>query len=250
VLLLEQAEAELDAREDLARAQIAMIGTRLDALDVSDRMARRDLGRTRVYAPFAGVVAARHVEQGDRVSPGTPLFDLIAPSRVEVEVALPAGRYGDVAEGARIRLRLREDAAMLVDTRVTRIGPRIDPEARTFPVYVDLDDDDVASPVPPGAHVVADVDGPLHAGVLPVPREAFLGDRVFALVREDGEGAPVARERRPRVRAWLPGLALVEPGDGPEDLGDGDVVVVSNLEDIADGSRVRTVGAVTEPPAR
>ena len=78
--------------------------------------------------------------------------------------------------------------------------------------------------------------------MLTVPREAFLEDRVYTVQRSEKEDEAevwLARLTRPDVVAILAGTVLVQPGEEPDDLQSGARVVVTNLEDIADGSRLR-----------
>jgi hypothetical protein len=95
---------------------------------------------------------------------------------------------------------------------------------------------------------VADVEGPLHDDVIPVPREAFIEDAVFVVRAGEAGGPEVAAEVRPTTVRVLPAAVLVKPADDAQGLRDGDRVVVSNLEDIADGSRLRTTGATESAP--
>ncbi|MHC5011847.1 MAG: HlyD family secretion protein, partial [Planctomycetota bacterium] len=100
VLALAQMESELASRKLVFAQQIRGVEARIASLEEGERKASKDIERTVVSAPFPGLVTARHVEQGDRVAPGSPLFDMIDPSLVEIAIALPAGRYGEVVRGS------------------------------------------------------------------------------------------------------------------------------------------------------
>ena len=250
---LEQLRAEVVSRRDQAVATAQGIDARLDALDVQERQAKRDLERTRVFAPFPGRVVSRHVEVGTRVAPGAPLFDLVDLRHVEVAVSFPAGRYDEVratspeGPGSRVVLRRRAEEDAIAEARIERIDPRIDPRSRTFLVYVELDGGASDAPVAAGEHLLADVEAASFEDVIPVPREAFLGEHVYVVSGTAPDGSASARRIRPHVVKMLAEIALVRPEAGV--LEDGDRVVVSNLEDIADGSRLRPVDAEPEPVA-
>jgi multidrug efflux pump subunit AcrA (membrane-fusion protein) len=94
VLAVRQSRAELVSRRDEAADQARAVEARIDAIRVQERTARRDLGRAQVSAPFPGRVTARHVDLGARVAVGTPLFELLDTSRVEVAVSLAASHWG------------------------------------------------------------------------------------------------------------------------------------------------------------
>ncbi|MFV1957924.1 MAG: hypothetical protein ACC662_00785, partial [Planctomycetota bacterium] len=53
----------------------------------------------------------------------------------------------------------------------------------------------------------------------------------------------VARRLEPTIVATMPDVVLVAPGDGPGALTGGDRVVVTSLEEIADGARIRVLPA-------
>jgi multidrug efflux pump subunit AcrA (membrane-fusion protein) len=128
---------------------------------------------------------------------------------------------------------------VLYTGEVARIDPIVDSEVRTFRVYVEIDAGGADSPIPPGQHVVADISGAVHEDVIAVPREAFLDDLIY-VAEPAGQGEPAtARGIRPTIRRMLAGVALVAPEGGEDALQSGDEVVVSNLEDIAEGSKLR-----------
>ncbi|MDZ7851246.1 MAG: efflux RND transporter periplasmic adaptor subunit [Halomonas sp.] len=125
---LEQAEADLvDARQrferirairdqNLASEQAFDQATnRLDAArarrerslaGVSE--AEQGLRYTRVRAEKDGVFVRRHVEPGEAVRPGQPLFDTLAPAPLRVEADLPRRYLAHVRETARLQISLSE----------------------------------------------------------------------------------------------------------------------------------------------
>ena len=102
VLDLEGRQASLEAQIERNRADAAELDTAIAA-------AQLDLGRTVIRAPYAGRIVDRDVEEGARVAPGTVLFELVDVSRVEIPVALPASRYGEIAVGAVASVRVGTD---------------------------------------------------------------------------------------------------------------------------------------------
>jgi HlyD family secretion protein len=248
VFALEQMRGELVTRRSQSDSQLGVIEARLDQLTVRSRQATRDLARAQIRAPVPGRVQARHVEVGLQVAPGTPLFDLVDPRLAEVGIALPASRHREVLApgggrgGSRVQLRLRPGDEPVWEGPISRIDPMIDPESRSFRVWLEIRDGIIA----PGAPVIGDVEGGLTKDVLIIPREAFLAKAVYVAEPTDEEGVFLAVRRVPRVVRMLSGLALIAPAAPGEGIQGGDRVVVSNLEDIAEGSRIRTVQGETE----
>lgn len=187
---LRAAEAQLvDAASRLQRAQ-GLVGRQLISRDEFDRVkaahdstqANRDaaaaheaqvsqqLAYTVVRAPYAGIVSARHVEQGETVAPGQPLFTLYAPGQLRLEVQLPQGDAEAIRRDSRA-------VVMLVDGRELKaarviVYPGADPLAHSTTVRV----------------ILPHLDNP------PRPGET-------AKVRFTGAGGPAG--------FWLPASALV-----------------------------------------
>lgn len=227
---------EAQIKENVEAVKVAE--ARLASLRRVVSLAERELTRAVIRAPFAGRIEARHVNLGERVRVGDPLFTIVNLSRIQVPVALAAGQYAEVKQGARASVHLPEQSEVLWEGTVDRVAPQINPVERTFYAYLVVTGKDRETPVPPGTHVVAEIEGRTHQGVVPVPRRAFLGKRVFVAHpdKEGDEGTYVVSERAPTVERFLSGVALVSSG-----VEDGELVLVTNLESVAEGSRVRLV---------
>ncbi len=225
-----QLESEIRQNADAVNAAEA----RLVSLRRGVALAERAKDRAKVRAPFVGRIEMRHVEIGERVKPGDQLFTIVDLTHVEVPVALPAGRYDEVAVGAPAALRVPDRDEPVWEGTVTRIAPAIETERRIFFAYLVVEGTPGANPVTPGAHLVATVAGRRHEGVMPIPRRAFLGDRLFVAVPGEADGTATVEERMPTVDRYLAGYALVSAGLEP-----GDAVLITNLESVANGSQVR-----------
>lgn len=77
---LDEAEAERNALRANLRAQRTRVA-----------MARRDVERCSVNAPFDGLITARTGERGAYVQPGTPLMELVSTDRLELRARLTDG---------------------------------------------------------------------------------------------------------------------------------------------------------------
>lgn len=239
VALRERAKLQLLSEIRQNADAVAASEARLTSLRRGVALAERAKSRAKVRAPFAGRIEIRHVEVGERVKAGDPLFTIVDLSRMEVPVALPAGRYDEVVVGAPATLRLPEHEDTLWEGTVARKAPAIETERRVFFVYLVVEGRPGANVVTPGAHLVSTVSGREHKSVIPIPRRAFLSERVFVAVPGETDGQGTITERLPKVSRYLMGYGLVEDG-----LEAGELVLVTNLESVAEGSTVRVA---TEP---
>lgn len=100
-------------------------------------LARNALSDSVVRAPFAGQVAQRWVQQGDRVAVNGALVTLVDASQLELEVALTAEQVRGVTLGQRATLRAQGLPEPLQAT-VSRINPSLSAGSRSALVYLSL----------------------------------------------------------------------------------------------------------------
>ncbi|GEM_PF-1670459 len=232
----ERAVLDLENQREAIERDLEGARAEVDATEATLAQVRENLARTVVRAPYGGYVVERFAQPGQYVAPGTVMFRLVDRSIVEVSVALPAGRYGQVKPGNSIELRIREDGPVLWSGQISRVAPTVDPSSRMFHVYADVTaPDGREAPIPPGAFVVANVQARTFQGVFAIPRTAFLENRVYVVKSTAGDGElGVIEERIPKVVEFLPDVVLVREG-----FADGEEVVVTNVDLVADGVTVR-----------
>lgn len=114
-----------------ARARIAEQRARIAELSLQ-------LEQTRVRAPFAARVAARHVDPGAFVPRGTPLLKLVGSSQ-RVRFGVPVEAAHGFAVDKPIELRVEGLAAPL-HLRVDRVAPAVDGAARLVFIEAALPD--------------------------------------------------------------------------------------------------------------
>ncbi len=146
----EMAGQKLDAEDKalvlrepkLASAEAVLANARA-ALD----QARLDLKRTRVTAPFDGIIASRQVELGTRVSATTPLLTLLSTNAFWLEVSVPVSQLNwiEIPEngGKGSTVRIYNHAAWGDDYRlgeVLRLAPALDDNARMARLIVRVHD--------------------------------------------------------------------------------------------------------------
>lgn len=233
--VLQMSSAIAETQDSLGAAEARSAARERDL-----EQAVRDAERAEVAAPFPGRVLSRSVFVGDYVRPGDPLFSLVDLSLIEVALALPASRFGEVQQGAAAVLKDSGTGEILHRGTIARIAPAIHDEHRTFLAFVEVPGTPGANPIAPGRHVLGEVEGALHPDVVAVPRSAFLGSEVLVLTTAKGQTRTV-EARRPTVRRLLPGVALVSEG-----IADGEEFLLTNLETVSSGSRVRVAPAADD----
>lgn len=223
--------------------------------------ARLNLERTRVVSPIDGVLQEVEFRVGEMVQRGQRVARVVDLSRVEIPLLAPATAAADLAPGDAVSASPDAPGAGGWSGRVARVAPESDPSRRTITLFAEVEQDPAesgASLLRPGRFVVASVRSSASESRLIVPRRAVEEDHV--LVAEPSAEAPGELRvgmRRVRVLYHLdgsyPGLDPLESQwsvvEG--EVSPGDRVIVSNLDALAPGARVRiaeqSVGAGDGP---
>ena len=233
---------QFQSRRDVAAASCQTAGSRIRQAEAGLSVARANLEKTVLRAPFDGIVADVTTELGEWITPSPPglpippvivLYDdgatYISAPMDEVDVAR-------VRLGQPVRVTLDAYSGRPFSGKVTRVAPYVldvQEQNRTFEIEAELDDTGFARTLLPGTS--ADVEVILNARdrVLRIPSYALLeGNRV--LVVQDGR--LTARAVKTNLKNWQ----FAEITDG---LAAGEVVVVSlDRAEVKEGARVSIAG--------
>ncbi len=113
-------------REDLKYAQES-----LRSLDL-------ELEKTRITAPFDGVVARRYVRVGQEVAKHDRLFWVSAVGPLRVKFSLPESYFGRMKRGTELVVTTQEAADEAHPARVVLVSPVVDPSSDTIDVTAEL----------------------------------------------------------------------------------------------------------------
>ncbi len=113
-------------REDLKYAQES-----LRSLDF-------ELEKTRITAPFDGVVARRYVRVGQEVAKHDRLFWVSAIAPLRVKFSLPESYFGHMKRGTELIVTTQEAADETHPARVILVSPVVDPSSDTIDVTAEL----------------------------------------------------------------------------------------------------------------
>jgi RND family efflux transporter MFP subunit len=101
-------------------------------------LARQQLARTEVRAPFDGVVSERKVSAGDTAQLGKELLKVIDPTSMRFEALIAADHVGDVRPGQTVEFRVNGYGDEQFAGRVRRVNPAANPTTRQVEVLVDF----------------------------------------------------------------------------------------------------------------
>lgn len=231
----EKAMVQSSNDRDLLPVRRELVQRRIESHDADLKLAELELARTAVRAPFDGIISAVQVELGQYVRVGEPLATITEQKIVEVPLSVTLDDYAkllpDVLAGRfpPADLAENEGAAPRWKGHVVRVSPKADDHTRTALVFVQVDNSQQATPLLPGTFVQARIEGPILRQARIVPRDTVLENKAF--IEKDG----VVQQRAVKVARPLHNLAVIESG-----LDAGERIVLTNLDVLFDGAKVRT----------
>ena len=124
-----QAMDDAEVRRNGASSEVAAARSRA-------ALARQQLSRTEVRAPFDGVVSERKVSAGDTASPGKELVKVIDPASMRFEGRVSADRIAEVKVGQPVSFRINGYAGQEFRGSVKRVDPSANEVTRQVEVLV------------------------------------------------------------------------------------------------------------------
>lgn len=220
------------------------------------------VARARVTAPFPGEVTAVHVEVGEWVGRGDDVARLVDLDEVEITVPVPERYIAQARRAERERWPVEVTFESLEGTftgHVKAVIAEANPQARTFPVLVALDNPEGRIQAGMLARVWAQVGEPTPTVL--VPKDALVLRSGRTLVYRLAAGGAPATGEAGDGPGGPPGdvvnveelVVEVGPGFGgwqvvEGSLSGGDRVVVRGNENLQPGMAVRVAGTADLPP--
>lgn len=111
----------------------------LEAAKSRTAVARQQMQRTEVHAPFNGIISERRVSAGDTAQIGKELLKVIDPRSMRFEGMVSAGNVGEVQVAQRVVFRIHGFGEQDFVGKVTRVSPAANAVTRQVEVLVDFD---------------------------------------------------------------------------------------------------------------
>ena len=234
------------ARELALRTpQLQEAEAQLESANASLRQAQVELERTRIRAPYDGLLTSKGVDTGQYVVVGTTLGEFVSVAAAEVRLAVPESKVGylelpdqyrrDAVEPPMVHLHRSFDGELQSwQARLVRTEGVLDERSRSLFVVAEVPDPYGLSPSSPpsrpplrfGTFVDADIEGRRMADLIALPRAIIrpgnlvwvvdersrLQERKLDLLRSDGPDIFVRGGLQRGERVCLTSLGPVLPG--------------------------------------
>jgi RND family efflux transporter MFP subunit len=210
------------SERDIAASDLVVGRSRLSQIE-------DQLDRTRITAPFSGMVVERRAQAGERIAVGMAVVRLVNPDNLEVVARAPLNYYRFVRAGDELAVNAGLDAPLIAPVRtVVSIGGE---SQHVFELRLDVSEN-----LPVGQTVRVTVPTANVREVLAVPRDALVlrGDGIAVFIVDEDNMA-----RRIRVTTGIGEGEWIEV-QGP--IQEGDRVVIRGNERLRAGQQVLIQG--------
>lgn len=132
-----QALDQVRAETSVAEQKVAQAREQKRVAREEVAFANAQLGLRSIRAPFAGIVADRYVNVGERVEV-KPMFRVAKIDPLRVEIIAPAALYGSIRKGMAAQIIPDLPNAARFDSKVVLVDQLIDAASNTFRVRAEL----------------------------------------------------------------------------------------------------------------
>lgn len=209
------------------------IESKLSQAVAAEQLAKEQLGKTTVYAPFSGVISRKTADVGMNVLPGQAVFKLVTLNQVNVKFSVPESEVSSVKVGETVRFVVSALGGQSFTAGVSDVGVAADPLSHTYKVKAVLNNP--GGRLMPGMVCDVQMSGTVSTGgdhiVIPVECVQLDADnRRFVWVVRGG----VARQQYITTGDFTDNGVIVNSG-----LAGGDALITAGAQKVSDGMKVK-----------
>lgn len=243
---LKLAQSKFDRAVDLAKSNFISsqaadeAENNLRVAEAAVQLAEAKLAKTRIVAPFSGIIGLRSVSVGDYVKEGQDIVNLESIDPLKVDFRVPEIYLRQIQVGQVLEVGLDALRDKSYEGRVYAINPLVDAAGRAIVIRAQVKNQDAT--LRPGMFARVRLITSEHQEALVVPEQVIVpqGDEQFVFRVVDGKAVRV------KVTVGQRREGLVEVVSG---LGAGDVVVSAGQLKLRDGAPVVVVEPAGASPA-
>jgi membrane fusion protein (multidrug efflux system) len=235
-------QVEVTSRQyDTARNNARQLYRQLEAARARLALAKKTLADTTVRSPFAGLVVERKVSVGDYVTRGMKVVTVVKIHPLRLELTVPEQSVSLVRQGQALDFEVDAYPGRTFHGQVRFVSPALRTDQRALTIEAIVPNAD--GTLKPGLFATANIRQSGTDRALSVPSAAIrnlAGSTRVYVVKGD----------RVEERMVTVGQVIGQVTEIVNGLAEGDEVVRSNVDRLADGARVRAAAASVPPSSR
>ena len=223
------------------QAEVKIKSAVLSRLQAELRRQGEILDRHAITAPFSGVLTVKQVEVGQWVDTTTTMFELVEIDVLRIDVPVPQIYFPRVSVGTPVSIRFDAYPQRLFDASVTMKIPSGNASTRTFPIRIEMKNQDML--IAPGMSARVRVRLQASAESKLVSRDALIrkpdGSEAVWLIQEQNKVLNAHSVTVTSGRAFRDKLEIVS-----SEIEVGDRIVTRGNEILQEGQQVRLVSPI------
>ena len=227
-----QRSEELYQENSISSSQLDGARLAMKAAENQLDIAKRQLENTRLKSRITGTVNSRPIEVGTMVQPGMVVANIVDISALKVRVNVPEREAFQVKPGDKVEISTDVYPGVVFAGKIDNIAAKAD-EAHTYPVEIVVPNN-TKNPLKAGMFARVQFTSIAPVEALVIPRIALIGSIKDAQVF-------VVNSQRAYLRALVVGRQAAGLFEVASGLAEGDTVVISGQNNLADGAQVHVV---------
>jgi RND family efflux transporter MFP subunit len=223
---------------DTLVAQQATEAVRLQQMEAELNMARVNLRRHTLRAPFSGIIGFKHAEVGEWLAAGSPALQLVQTHPLRVQASIPERYFEEVRSGTPVRITVDAYTGKVIEASVDTVVTSAEFNTRSFLAWLDIPNLDGRLAPGMSAHLVLLLGAAENGGQLRVAADAIVRStdgQAWVWVIRDGKAHRVTVDVGRRNRSFVEVAA--------DDLRAGDLAITLGNENLQPGMAVQAVQA-------
>jgi RND family efflux transporter MFP subunit len=212
-----------------------IMATNLTQSEIDVKIAQMELDKTKIRAPFSGIITEIKISPKEHISTGQELFTLVNISQIKVKAKVLESEIGKMKVGREVDLRFSAYPGKVFKGVVEAISPIVNSEDKTCSVHITVNNP--TEELKPGMHAEVEIESEIYKDKLIVPQEAILvrGGRKLVFVVDNG----LAKWRYVQIGLENENYAEILAGANPgEGLNEGEMVITEGHFTLAHDARV------------
>jgi len=205
-----------------------------EALELKLATTRTQLAKTKIKAPFNGIIDMIDTRVGEMLQPGLPIIRIVSMTKMYIKADVSESYIGKFKKGQNVKIYFPSTDVSL-NSSITAIGQVINPDNRTFEVEVSLPN---SAKVKPNMIAVLTLADYVKPNAMAIPTKIIQSDRigkfVFKLVEKGND--PIVKRLD-----IAPGITYDTETEIKSGLQDGDVLILKGGLELTDGAAVKVV---------
>ncbi len=202
--------------------EIMATSKQLTQTEIDVKIAQMELDKTRIRAPFSGIITDIKVSPKEHLTAGQEVFTLVNISQIKVKAKVLESEIGKMKVGREVDLHFSAYPGKAFKGVVEAISPIVNAEDKTCSVHIAVNNP--TEELKPGMHAEVEIEAEIYKDRLIVPQAAILvrGGRKLVFVVEGEQ----AKWRYVQVGLENEDYAEILPAANPgEGVNEGEMVI-------------------------